>query len=65
MAVFPMLCALLCPHLALPTLAVHSDPPENPMGLLESIIGLSSFFLAFLVLVGWILASLESYKRHD
>ncbi|TFK12193.1 multiple epidermal growth factor-like domains protein 10 [Platysternon megacephalum] len=65
MSVFPVLRALLRPRLAPPARALHSQPPENRVGPLETVIGLGAFFLAFMVPSGWILANMESYKKRD
>ncbi|CAM2116222.1 unnamed protein product [Caretta caretta] len=42
---------------------LHSQPPEENVGLVETVIGLSAFSLAVLGPAGWFLFHLPSYKK--
>ncbi|OPJ81538.1 hypothetical protein AV530_009964 [Patagioenas fasciata monilis] len=42
---------------------IHSSPPKEKVGLVETIIGFSAFSLAVLGPAGWFLCHLSSYKK--
>ncbi|KAK2538210.1 hypothetical protein Q9966_005529 [Columba livia] len=42
---------------------IHSSPPEEKVGLVETIVGFSAFSLAVLGPAGWVLCHLSSYKK--
>ncbi|XP_010868883.2 cytochrome c oxidase subunit 8A, mitochondrial [Esox lucius] len=45
--------------------SVYTRPAKEPVGPVESIIGLGMFSLAILGPSGWILANIENYKKRE
>ncbi|XP_036379431.1 cytochrome c oxidase subunit 8A, mitochondrial [Megalops cyprinoides] len=45
--------------------SLFTRPPKDPLGPVETGIGLGMFALAILGPAGWVLANLESYKKKD
>ncbi|XP_076835586.1 cytochrome c oxidase subunit 8A, mitochondrial [Brachyhypopomus gauderio] len=44
--------------------SIASKPAKHAVGSVETVIGLGLFTLVILAPSGWILANLESYKKH-
>ncbi|CAI5798112.1 Cytochrome c oxidase subunit 8A, mitochondrial [Podarcis lilfordi] len=58
--------ALRLPSLApQPARGITAKAPKDPIGPVETVIGLTTFFITFLVPSGWILKNLESYKTRE
>uniref|UniRef100_A0ACB8G894 Uncharacterized protein n=1 Tax=Sphaerodactylus townsendi TaxID=933632 RepID=A0ACB8G894_9SAUR len=50
---------------ARPARSIASNPPKDPIGPLETVIGLTTFFLTFMVPSCYILVNLENYKKRE
>jgi len=44
---------------------VASQPAKDPLGPVETVIGISGFAVALLGPMGWILCHLEDYKKKE
>ncbi|NWZ74644.1 COX8C oxidase, partial [Acrocephalus arundinaceus] len=44
---------------------LKSGPPESPVGVWESVVGLVAMFGSFLGPAAWVLGNLQSYKNRE